>query len=110
MRSAAAGAMAATVWALQEPIDQRLLRCDYSDVAVLGKAVTRGRSWRAAGLAIHALNGALFGLAFHEGRTAFGVSVAISKSSAETVMPIFVNTRVDDAPDLYATLFVDIGL
>ena len=68
MRSAAAGAMAATVWALQEPIDQRLLRCDYSDVAVLGKAVTRGRSWRAAGLAIHALNGALFGLAFHEAR------------------------------------------
>jgi hypothetical protein len=53
---------------LQEPIDQRLLRCDYSDVAVLGKAVTRGRSWRAAGLAIHVLNGALFGLAFHEAR------------------------------------------
>lgn len=67
-RSAAAGATAATVWALQEPLDQRLLRCDYSDVAVLGKAVTRGPGWRAAGLAIHALNGALFGLAFHEAR------------------------------------------
>ena len=56
------------MWALQEPLDQRLLRCDYSDVAVLGKAVTRGPGWRAAGLAIHALNGALFGLAFHEAR------------------------------------------
>jgi hypothetical protein len=56
------------VWALQEPIDQRLLRCDYSDIAVLGKAVTRGPGWRPAGLAIHALNGAVFGLAFHEAR------------------------------------------
>jgi hypothetical protein len=57
------------IWALEEPLDQRLLRCDYSDVAILGKAVTRGRPcWRAAGLAIHALNGALFGLAFHHAR------------------------------------------
>jgi hypothetical protein len=67
-RSAAAGAAAATVWALQEPLDQRLLRCDYSDVALLGKAVTRGPGWRVAGLAIHVVNGAVFGLAFHEVR------------------------------------------
>jgi hypothetical protein len=64
-RSAAAGALAATVWGLAEPLDQRLLRCDYSDVALLGKAVTR-RHWRAAGFAIHAVNGAIFGLVFHE--------------------------------------------
>jgi hypothetical protein len=68
LRSGAAGAAAAMVWALQEPIDQKLLRCDYSDVALLGKAVTRGRGWRPAGLAIHALNGGLFGLAFQEAR------------------------------------------
>lgn len=68
LRSAAAGATAAAVWALQEPLDQRLLGCDYSDVAVLGKAVTRGHRWRAAGLAVHAANGAMFGLAFHEAR------------------------------------------
>jgi hypothetical protein len=61
-----AGAVAATVWGLQEPLDQRLFRCDYSDIAVLGKAVTRGRGWRAAGFAIHAVNGAIFGLALHE--------------------------------------------
>jgi len=73
-RSAAAGAAAAIVWALQEPIDQRLLRCDYSDVAVLGKALTRGPHWRAAGLAIHAFNGALFGLAHHEVRRILPVS------------------------------------
>lgn len=63
-RSAAGGALAATVWGLAEPLDQRLLRCDYSDIALLGKAVTR-RHWRAAGFAIHALNGAIFGLVFH---------------------------------------------
>ncbi len=49
-------------------VDQRIVGCDYSDVAVLGKGVTRGPAWRATGLAIHVLNGALFGLAFHEAR------------------------------------------
>jgi hypothetical protein len=66
LRSAGAGSAAALVWALQEPFDQRLFRCDYSDVAVLGKLATRGDSWRAAGFALHALNGVVFGLAFHE--------------------------------------------
>jgi hypothetical protein len=63
-RAALAGAAAATVWGLLEPVDMRLLRSDYSDVAVLGKAVTRGRGWRPIGFAIHAVNGALFGIAF----------------------------------------------
>ena len=66
LRAAAAGSTAAVVWGLAEPLDQRLLRYDYSDVAVLGKAVTRGRGWRAAGFALHAANGAIFGLAFDE--------------------------------------------
>ena len=66
-RSAAVGAVAAVLWGAQEPIDQRLFGCDYSDVAVLGKAVTR-RHWRAAGFAMHAANGTLFGLAYHEAR------------------------------------------
>jgi hypothetical protein len=85
VRSAAAGAAAATVWGLQEPLDQRVLRCDYSDVAVLGKAVTRGRAWWPVGLAIHAANGALFGLALEQARRrlpvgprrlAFGMALA----------------------------------
>ena len=66
LRAAAAGAAAATVWGVLEPLDQHLLRCDYSDIAVLGKAVTRGPHWRLAGFALHAANGALFGLAFDE--------------------------------------------
>ncbi len=66
-RAAAAGAAAATVWAALEPLDQRLLGCDYSDVALLGKAVSR-RHWLVAGLTIHVLNGAAFGLAFDAAR------------------------------------------
>ena len=68
VRSALAGATAATVWGLLEPLDKRLFRCDYSDVAVLGKAVTHTAKWPVAGFAIHAVNGAVFGLAFHEVR------------------------------------------
>ena len=64
-RAAVAGATAATVWGALEPLDTRLFRCDYSDVAVLGKAVTR-RHWRPVGFALHAANGAVFGLAFDE--------------------------------------------
>jgi hypothetical protein len=52
LRAAAAGAVAATVWGLQEPFDRRLFRTDHSDVRLVG------------GLPVHALNGALFGLAF----------------------------------------------
>ena len=63
MRPAVAGATAACVWAALEPLDMRLLRNDYSDVAMLGKLVTRSRAWPAAGLAVHAANGALFGIA-----------------------------------------------
>jgi hypothetical protein len=58
VRAALAGAAAATVWGLQEPLDQRVFGCDHSDVKLLG----RGR--RSLGFAVHALNGALFGLAF----------------------------------------------
>lgn len=64
MHPAAAGALAATTWGLIEPLDRRLFRCDYSDIAVLGKAVTRRRGWRPAGFALHAMNGAVFGLAY----------------------------------------------
>jgi hypothetical protein len=63
-RSAAAGAAAAGLWALAEPLDRRVLRYDYSDVALLGKAVTRGPHWRSVGFAMHLVNGALFGVAY----------------------------------------------
>ena len=88
VRSAAAGAAAATAWGLLEPLDRRLFRCDYSDIALLGKAVTRGRGWRAAGFALHAVNGATFGLAFHELRRRTGAEprrLALGLALAEHV-------------------------
>ena len=89
LSSAAAGAAAATVWGLLEPLDTRLFRCDYSDVALLGKAVTRGRAWRPLGFAWHAANGALFGLAFHELRRRTRADtrrLALAAALAEHVM------------------------
>jgi hypothetical protein len=80
-RAAAAGAVATLVWAAVEPLDRRLLRNDYSDVAVLGKAVTRSH-WRSAGLALHALNGAVFGVAYAElnrRRRVSGVGLALAE-------------------------------
>ena len=68
VRAAAAGAVAAAVWAVQEPLDQRVFGYDYSDVAVLGKFVTRGTGWWKAGFAIHLANGAVFGLVYGEAR------------------------------------------
>lgn len=68
LRSAAAGVAAAAAWAAVEPVDTRIARWDCSDVALLGKAVTRSRAWWVAGLAVHCANGALFGLAFEEAR------------------------------------------
>ena len=62
IRAAAAGAVAALVWGLQEPLDRRVFGCDYSDVLFLG----RGR--RSLGFAVHMANGALFGIAFDAAR------------------------------------------
>ena len=58
LRAAAAGAVAAVVWGVQEPLDRRVFGCDYSDIEFLG------RGNRPLGLVVHAANGALFGLAF----------------------------------------------
>jgi hypothetical protein len=66
VRAALAGAVAATAWSAVEPLDRRLFRSDYSDVALLGKAFARGPGWLPLGLALHAVNGAVFGLGFHE--------------------------------------------
>lgn len=60
-RGALAGAVAATVWAAQQPLDQRVFGVAYDDCELLGKAVTRGRSSRPLGWTLHAVNGALFG-------------------------------------------------
>jgi hypothetical protein len=63
-RGALAGAVAAGVWAAQSPLDLRVFGVPYLDQELLGKAVTRGRAWHPVGVALHVLNGALFGAAY----------------------------------------------
>lgn len=76
---ALAGAVAAGVWAASEPFARRVFGTPYSDVRLLGAPLRPGRGWRAAGVAIHLANGALFGAAFERlgGRgPARGIAVA----------------------------------
>jgi hypothetical protein len=93
-RAAAAGAAAAIVWAAVEPLDRRLLRNDYSDVALLGKFVTRSRAWPLAGLALHAGNGATFGLVYRELHRRLGtgaVTLALAEHAALFPLGTFVD-------------------
>lgn len=97
-RDALAGVVASTTWGLLEPLDKRAFGCDYSDVALLGKAVTRGRGWRATGFAIHALNGAAFGLVYGAvarrsalGRRNLAVRMALAEHVALYPLSYFVD-------------------
>jgi hypothetical protein len=63
-RGALAGAVAAGVWAAQQPLDRRVFGVAYDDTELLGKAVTRGRAWPIVGLGLHVANGAAFGAAY----------------------------------------------
>jgi hypothetical protein len=60
------GAVAAGVWAAQQPLDKAVFGSRYDDVELLGKAVTRSGGWYAVGLAMHLANGALFGAVYAE--------------------------------------------
>jgi hypothetical protein len=60
-KGALAGAVAAGVWAAQQPLDKRVFASRYDDVELLGKLVTRGPGWYPVGLALHVQSGALFG-------------------------------------------------
>jgi hypothetical protein len=64
LNGAVAGAVAAEVWALQQPLDKRVFGTRYDDIELLGRMVTGGPWWRPAGLALHALNGAAFGATY----------------------------------------------
>ena len=64
LHGALSGALAAAVWAAQQPLDKRVLDCRFDDVELLGKAVTRANGWYPIGLAMHLGDGALFGAAY----------------------------------------------
>jgi hypothetical protein len=64
LRGAVCGAVAAGVWALQQPLDKLLFSSRYDDVELLGRAVTGGDGWYPVGLALHLQNGAMFGAVY----------------------------------------------
>ena len=97
LQAGLAGAAAAAVWGLEEPIDQRLFRFPYSDIAILGKFVTRGPRWRAAGWAMHIVNGAVAGLVFWAlferfGGNAFWFAVAFAMVEHLVTYPLTLLT------------------
>ena len=63
---AIAGSIAAGLMAAQAPLDKRLFECDYDDVELLGKLLTRGSDWPFVGMALHLQNGALLGAAYSQ--------------------------------------------
>jgi hypothetical protein len=65
LRGAVAGAAAAAVWALQQPLDRRVFGVPYDDTELLGRwVVPSGAAWQPAGVALHLANGAVFGAAY----------------------------------------------
>jgi hypothetical protein len=64
LRGAVCGAVAAAVWGLQQPLDKLAFGCEYDDVELIGKALTRGESWYPIGFATHMGNGAVFGAVY----------------------------------------------
>jgi hypothetical protein len=66
VNGAVAGAVAAAVWAGQQPLDKRIFRSGYDDVELLGKLVTRDSSWPLAGAGLHLYNGAVFGAVYSQ--------------------------------------------
>jgi hypothetical protein len=103
MRAAAAGALAATVWGLQEPVDRRLFGCNYSDVKLVGG----GR--RSIGFVVHAANGALFGVAFSAVRRRVDVEprrlalcLALTEHVAAWPLLAFVDSELARSPRAFA--------
>jgi hypothetical protein len=77
LRGALAGAVAAGVWAAQQPLDKRVFGVDYDDVQLLGGFVARGSAQYPAGLAIHLVNGAAFGALYANAHRSLPVPPAL---------------------------------
>jgi hypothetical protein len=102
-RAAVAGAAAATVWGLLEPLDRRVLRCDYSDVRLVGFGDRR------LGFVVHAANGAVFGLVFDAVRRRvdvdqqrLAVGLALGEHVALWPLMAFVDRELVRSPRAFA--------
>ena len=82
-RGALAGAVAAGVWAAQQPLDKTVFGVDYDDTELLGKAVTRGRgvAGRRLGAAPRQRRGRRRGLRDARAADAAAVVVRAARSS-----------------------------
>jgi hypothetical protein len=90
MRAALAGAGAAAGWALAERPASRLFGTgDYGDVRLLGRVAAPGRVWPVAGLAVHLLNGAAFGIAFDRlGRRGWRDGLVAAQAENAALWPV----------------------
>ncbi len=102
-RAAVAGAAAATVWGLLEPIDQRVFRCAYSDVRLVGLGDRR------LGFVVHVLNGAVFGVVFDTVRQRVDVdqrrlalALALAENTALWPLLAFVERELVTSPRAFA--------
>ena len=100
---AAAGAASALAWAAVEPLDRRVFRCDYSDVELVGFGSRR------LGFAVHAANGALFGLGFDAvrrrtsiDRRRLAVALALGEHAALWPLLLLIDRKVATSPRAFA--------
>ena len=97
----------AAIWAAQEPLDKRVFGSGYDDVEILGKLVTRGSGWHAAGLAIHLANGAMFGATYALVRPLVPVPPVVMTRVIATATIIIVKPNIMGCPllsELFGTL------
>jgi hypothetical protein len=64
LRGAVCGAVAAAVWAVQQPVDKIVFGSRFDDIELLGRAVVDDDNWYLAGLFLHVQNGAVFGAVY----------------------------------------------
>ena len=98
-RGALAGAVAAGVWAAQQPLDIKVFGVQYDDTELLGKSVTRGPAWRPVGVGLHLVNGALFGALYAAAAPrlplpswAKGPAAALAEHASTWPLTMFIGT------------------
>ena len=96
LRGALAGAAAAGVWALQQPLDKRVFGVDYDDAELLGKTVTQGPAWPLVGGVWHIANGAVFGSGAGGQQLMIDNYDSMKTRGPRTVAPTFIANALTD--------------
>src|SRR5436305_12926381 len=64
LRAATAGMTAAAVWVAVEPVWRRAFDGPHRELRLVGRMLAPEAAWKPVGLAVHLMNGAMFGVAF----------------------------------------------